>query len=110
MPTPLTDLSKLIRQRMSSDRAGRGKTALIRKHLADIEAAVDAGFTYVQIAEWISPVLVITPQHLSTIVGQVQKRKKKPTPQPEVKGKPILMETEGKKFKFDPLESGKGMM
>ena len=80
------------------------KTAIVRQLLKEIDAATDAGHTYVQIAEWLKPKgLDISGKHLAVIVSQIRKKKKPKTSQPSLFDGP-------KKFKHSAIEKGEGLI
>jgi hypothetical protein len=110
-------MRQLLRERLRSEKV-ECKTAIVRQLLPDIEAATEAGFTYVQIAGWLAQAqgFVITGKHLAVIVSQIHKQKKGRRERPKAqlnmfeKLKSDKAAEDRKAFKHDPLENGKGLM
>lgn len=115
LPALVDGLRQAIRENLRSEKV-ECKTAIIRQLLPDIKAATEAGFTYVQIAAWLGKAqgFTITGKHLAVIVSQIKKRQKQPQAKAQLnmfeKLKADKAADEGKKFRHDPLESGKGLM
>jgi hypothetical protein len=74
----IDEIRQVIRARLRSEKVA-SKTAIIRQVLPDIEAATSAGFTYGQIALWLrdGQGFAISGKHLSAIVSELRKRKKR---------------------------------
>jgi len=95
-------IRQVIRARLRSEKVAC-KTAVIRQVLPDIEAATSAGFTYAQIALWLrdGQSLVISGKHLSAIVSELRRQKKR---------SPARMSTQSKSttqlHMFDKLTAG----
>ena len=114
---PVEGMRQLLRERLRSETV-ECKTAIVRQLLPDIEAATDAGFTYVQIAGWLAQAqgFVISGKHLAVIVSQIHRRKRARREKPQAqlnmfeKLKSDKAAEDKKAFKHDPLESGKGLM
>ena len=115
--SPIEGTRQYIRDRLRSEKV-KSKTAIIRQLLPEIEAAADAGFTYVQIAGWLEEALgfAISAKHLSVIVSQLHRQKKGRRVKP--KAKLDMFERlrvdaageAGERFKHDPVADPKKLM